>query len=155
MFTSRAWRIAALGLTILAGCGYSVVTAGEGLRIGALTDLSAEGDLALVARTHLRRLAGQASEAAPQVSGRIRVLPERTAGFDEAGATLYHAPVELALTIEQANGEVAQHRIMIDAAFVRGTGPVETWAGRQAALRTAVERGVDRWWARWTGRGKR
>jgi hypothetical protein len=151
---ARYARALSLGL-LLTGCGYAWVTAGEGVQIGAIIDLSAEGDLGLTARTHLRRLAGKPARNAAQVDGRIRVLPERPGGFDAGGATLYHAPVELILTVEHATGRPWQHKVTVDATFVRGPTTTETWASRRIALKQAVEQGVERWWARWTSRGRR
>lgn len=160
MASRRALPTIALGLAALgAGCGYVWVKPTQGVQVGAITDLSPKGRLGLVARAQLRRLAGEASgegpSEGPRLSGQVRVLPEQPGGFDDQGATLYHAPVELDLSMAQPDGAVWRHRIRVDATFARGPTLNETWAGREIALQTAVERGVERWWARWTARGRR
>ena len=141
-------------LSLSSGCGYGLVSPGDGARIGSIEDLSVEGDLGLVARRALRGIAGQPGAGAAVLTGRVRTLDEQLLAVDGTiGQTQSQVAIELVATRDGA--QIWQAREVVAAAWRRGTTLEDSLLARRAALHTAIRNGVDRLWVRWIRRGAR
>lgn len=138
-------------------CGYAFVTSDTGgpvavLELGVMKDLSPEGDLGVrLARTLRRGLAGRsrpqlaaAGDGAPRLTGTLWPLPERTVGFDAAGALF---EVGLRGRIELWPGDSAtawplwsSGDVERRAVYARGGTALATEANRRAALEALTGR---------------
>ncbi|MGK0361451.1 MAG: hypothetical protein ACI9U2_003769 [Bradymonadia bacterium] len=141
-------------LSLCSGCGYALVTAEAGTRIGPIEDLTAQGDLGIVTRRALRGIAGAAHEGAAELSGRVRALGDQALAFDGTVAqTQSRVVIELVATRDGA--PIWQAQQVVAASWRRGATLEDSLLARRAALHTAIRQGVDRLWLRWTTRGAR
>ncbi|MEZ4465048.1 MAG: hypothetical protein R3F60_30270 [bacterium] len=135
----------------LAGCGYGLVRpdAVAVPTVGVIQDLSADGELGLVAAARLRQR-GEGHPPAPGLlEGRVTVGPERTLGRDAAGlSALYQADVALDLEVASAGEARWRARTQASATWVRGSDPLATTTARQLALADATAAAVDAAWDR-------
>ncbi len=130
---------------LLTSCGYGWVRSdGAPVRLGVVQDLSAEGDLGLVAGRVLRRaLAGRLGEG-PVVTGELRTTDETLAAFDGAPA-MYRVGVRLELRVLGGGGVVlwesgpaTRHEV-----YARGPSPFDSLEARRLALRRATEAAAE------------
>ncbi len=138
---------ALLAATGPAGCGYGFVRGDDAaaVRLGAIDDLSAEGDLGVVVRRRVRLAVRVAAGAAPVLTGTVRALDDTPAAFQSGFAAMYEQPVEVELRLADAAGRPlwtsGPHRRR--ALFARGSTPLETESARRAALSEAARAATD------------
>lgn len=150
MFRAALMLILSLGT----GCGYALLTPQRGTQIGAIEDMTAQGDLGIFTRRALRGLAGAARSDAAVLSGRVLSLDDQLLGMDQTIAqTQSRIVIELVAT--QDGAPIWQARQVVAAAWRRGTTLEDSLLARRAAVHSAIRQGVDRLWLRWTTRGNR
>lgn len=142
-------RLAALIAILLAGCGYGFVRSDGGpvatLQMGAVHDLSAEGDLGvLAARALQRRFVERVARSGPTLTGELRTLDETVVAHDGSGA-MYRVGVRLELQLVDdggaplwSSGPTTRHEV-----YVRGRSPFDSREARRHALVRATEAAVD------------
>ncbi|MCB9549813.1 MAG: hypothetical protein H6706_28735 [Myxococcales bacterium] len=136
----------------LAGCGYGLVRPATTPvpAIGAVQDLSADGELGLIAAARLRRLAAGHPAGPGALTGRLAVAPDQALGRDGAGrGALFQADVTLDLEAGDGPAATWRARARATATWVRGSDPLATTAARQLALADATEAAVDAAWDRY------
>ena len=91
---------------VAAGCGYRLVRAEDGptVRLGSIDDASAEGDLGLWARDHLRRRLLVRTDAPIELRGRIGPGDDRPVALATAGERVGAVGVVVELTAVDARG---------------------------------------------------
>lgn len=145
---------AACAVCIL-GCGYRLVRPDDrpALRLGAIDDLTPQGDLGLAAADHLRRRLGSADGARIELRGVVRPGDDTPAVFTGAGEQARAVGVEVELSafgadgrLVGASGPVRRSRPL----FVGGDATAVASARRrvmQQALDEALDAALDRLWA--------
>ncbi len=142
-------RLVALIAIALAGCGYGFVRGDGGpvptLRMGTVHDLSAEGDLGVLAvRTLQRHFVRRITRSGPTLTGELRTTDETVVAHDGSGA-MYRVGVRLELTLVDdagaplwGSGPLTRH-----AVYVRGVTPFDSREARRHALTRATEAAAD------------
>jgi hypothetical protein len=130
-----------------AACGYGFVRP-EGVaavRVGAIDDFSAEGDLGSVVRRRVRLAVREPGDGAPVLDGTVRVLDDAPAAFQNGFAAMYEQPVEVELRLADADGRPlwTSGPRRRRAVFARGATPLETESARRAALSDAARAATD------------
>ncbi len=134
---------------LLLGCGYGLIRADGGpvdsIHLGVLHDLSAEGDLGLVATRAIRRTLGhRLSSEGPTLSGELWAMEDSVIASDGAGL-MYRVGVRLEIQITSAAGRAlwrnrsaTRHDV-----YVRGPTPFDSREARRRALHRAVEAATE------------
>ncbi len=132
----------------LAGCGYGFVRDDGGpvasLRLGTVEDLSAEGDLGLLATRTLRRQLVRRLGDGPTLVGELHTTEEHIAASDGAGL-MYEVGVRLALRLVDARGAAlwTSGPVTRHAVYLRGGSPHASREARRHALAQATQAAAD------------
>ncbi len=132
------------------GCGYRLVGAHDRptVRLGVIDDLTAEGDLGLWAREHLRQRVLVRADAPVELRGRVRPGDDRPSVHAVAGERLRAVGVIVELTAVDAQGSplavsgpIARSRPLAPSADPIGA---EHRRQTRAALGDALDDALDR-----------
>ncbi len=131
----------ALGLALLAGCGYRLVREADApaVRLGPVDDQTPYGDLGLRAAAELRRLARVRDDARFELRGVVRPGPDAPALIGTAGERARSVGVEVELSAHHGrrlvatSGPVRRARPVLLAA-----DPTATAAARRRAIEEAL-----------------
>lgn len=138
----------AFAALLIAGCGYRPVGPESlpALRVGAIDDLTPDGDLGLLAAERLRKRLAPGAQARYEVRGLVRPADDRPAAIAvAAGERARIAAVEVELWLAGADGlpVVRSGPVVRSAPALFGADLAATHAARRRATRRALDEAVD------------